>query len=223
MADTNTTTSILDNLLKNYFVPQALITVYNETPLYGLAKKYPCPKGSGKIVYWNAWTKFDGASSTLSEGGDNSAPSFSSRRVSATITQYGRALINTDMAEFFSVLDAREGVLNALKESAKITWERVCHTGIFKTTFYAQHTTSKLLSAYMSSVASAFCANTGTTGAVASNTQFQFPAMFGTSCSRLSAVSKTAPSQSAQLSIFGLRKAINVLERKSIKPPADGL
>src|SRR3990167_6499936 len=180
MADTSTTTSTLDNLLKNYFVPQAVLTVYNETPLYGLFKKYPAPKGNGKIVYWNAWNKFDGASSTLAEGGDNSAPSFSSRRVSATISQYGRKLKITDLAEFFTVLDAREGVLNALKESSKITWERICHTGIFKTTYYTNMTTTKLLSAYMSAVASAFCANTGTTGTVASNQQYQFPAVFST-------------------------------------------
>ena len=220
MANTNTDTSKLDNLLKNFFVPEALLTVYNDTPLYALFKKYPAPKGNGKIVYWNAWSKFDGASASLSEGGNNDAPAFSSRRVSATIAQYGRKLIITDLSEFFTVLDARDGVKNALKESAKITWERICHMGIFKNVYFASNSTTGLLSAYMSAVASAFCANTGTMNG--SNRQFQFPAVFGTSAARLSAVSKTAPSQSAQLSIFSLRKAVNRLERKSIKPAADG-
>lgn len=222
MADTKTTTSTLDNLLKNFYVPEALMTVYAETPLYNspAVKKYPCPKGSGKTVYWNAWNKFDGASSTLTEGGSNDVPSHSSRRVEATIAQYARGLIITDMAQYFSVLDAIDGAKEAIQESSKITWERICHMGIFKAVYYAQNTTAKLLSAFMSSVASAFCANTGTSST--SNYQFQFPAVFGASVSRLSAVSKTAPTQSAQLSVFGLRKAVNVLEKKSIKPLADG-
>lgn len=220
MADTASTTSTLDNLLKNYHVPQALLTVYQNTPLYPLFKKYPQSKGSGKITYWNAWVRMAGASVSFSEGGTPSVPSLSSRRVSATIAQYGRGYKITDLAEFMTLLDTREGAMKQLNGSVKETQEYICHMGIFKSeVYYSRNTTSTLLSGHISSVVSGYCANTGTKNAIY---QFQFPAVFSTSCSRLSAVSATAPSQSAQLSIYGIRKAVRVLEVKNIGTFADG-
>lgn len=220
MGDTASTTSTLDNLLKNYHVPTALLTVYNETPLYPLFKKYPQPKGQGKITYWNAWTRMAGASVSISEGGTPSVPSLSSRRVSATIAQYGRGYKITDLAEFMSLLDTREGAMKQLRNSAKETQEYICHMGIFKSDVYVtQHSVTTLLSGYMSSVASAFCSINGTHNA---GYQFEFPAVFSTSCTRLSAVLYTAPSQSAQLSIYGVRKAVLQLEKKNIGTYADG-
>lgn len=223
MADTLTSTSVNNNLLPNYYVPKALIVLYNETPLYEFAEKAPQPQGHGNTTYWNAWVRMSGASSTLAEGGNNSLPALSSRRVSASVSQYGRGHKISDLAEWMSVLNVRDGSQQILQYSAKETLEFICHTGIFKTTYYTQNqSTTKFLSAYMSALASAFCANTGTTGSVASTSQYQFPAVFATSCSRLSAVSSTAPSLSAQLSMYGIRKAVNRLERLNAKPLADG-
>jgi len=222
MADTLTQLSTNDNLLPEYFVPEALITLYNKTPLYEFAKKAPQPKRRGDTTFWNAWVRLAGASSTLAEGGNNSTVALSSRRVSATPAQYGRGVKISDLEEFMTVLDVREGALAQLKESAKETLEYICHTGIFKAPFFTQNQSKTLfLSSVMSSLASSFCANTGTSNVT--NRQFQFPAVFSTSCARLSAVNKSAPSQSSQLSVFGVRKAINRLERLNANRMADGM
>lgn len=221
MADTLTQLSTNDNLLPEYFVPEALLTLYNETHLYEFAKKAPQPKRRGDTTYWNAWVRLAGASSALAEGGNNSTVALSSRRVSATPAQYGRGIKLSDLEEFMTVLDAREGALKQLKESAKETLEQICHTGIFKAPYFTQNNSKTLfLSSVMSSLASSFCANTGTSSRT--NRQFQFPAVFATSAARLSAVNAAAPSQSSQLSLYGIRKAVLRLERLNANRRADG-
>ncbi len=219
MANTNSTTN--NNQLSGYYVDKALMTLYNETHLYDIAMKTPLPSGYGGTVNWNSWIKLSGASSTLSEGSSNTAVALSSRKVSASISQYSRTIQITDLAEYENVLNTREGAQAQLRESAKETFEFVCHTGIFKATYYTQNqSTTVILSAMMSGVASSFCANTGTN--TNSNKQFAFPAVFGTSAGRLSAVSKTAPSVSAQMSLYAVRKAKLRLRQKNAKPFADG-
>lgn len=217
----NTTTSINNNQLSGYYVDKALITLYNETHLYDVAMKTPLPQGYGTTVTWNAWVKLAGASVSMSEGGAMTAVAISSRKVTATIAQYSRVATLTDLAEYTYVLNAREGAQKQLRESAKETLEWICHTGIFKSTYNTQNqSTTVILSAMMSSLASAMCANTGTNNS--SNKQFQFPAVFGTSAGRLSAVSKTAPTTSSVISLYSIRKAVLRLKQKNAKPFADG-
>lgn len=217
----NTTTTTNNNQLWGYFVDKALLTLINNTPLYDVAMKTPLPKGYGNIVTWNAWNRLAGASSTLAEGGSNVAVALSSRKVAATIAQYGRAITITDLAEYMNVLDTQQGAQQRLRDSAKETYEMVCHTGIFKTVYFTQNNSSTLiLSSVMSSLASSFCANTGTSNVT--NRQFQFPAVFGTSAARLSAVNKNAPSTSAAASMYSIRKATRVLRVKNAKPFANG-
>ena len=219
MADTSTTTN--NNQLSGYYVAKALLTLINETPLYQHAMKTPLIGGRGNIVYWNAWRKLAGASSTLAEGGNNTAVALSSRRVSATIAQYGRGINVSDLAEYMNVLNTREGAQARLRESAKETQEFILHTAIFKATYYTQNqSTTVILSAMMSAVASAMCANTGTNND--SNKQFLFPAVFAPSTGRLSAVSKTAPSVSAKASLYAIRKGTLRLRQKNAQPFADG-
>jgi N4-gp56 family major capsid protein len=219
MADTSTTTN--NNQLSGYYVDKALMTLINETPLYQHAMKTPLVGGKGNVVYWNAWNKLAGASSTLAEGGSNTAVALSSRRVSATISQWGRGINVTDLAEYMNVLNTREGAQARLRESAKETQEFILHTAIFKSTYYTQNQSSTvILSAMMSSVASAMCANTGTNNN--SNKQFQFPAVFGPSTGRLSAVNASAPSVSAKASLYAIKKGTLRLRRKNAMPFADG-
>lgn len=213
-------TSTLDNLLSGYYVDKALMTLVSETPLYQYAMKTPLPGGKGTIAYWNAWRKIGGASSALTEGTANTVVALSSRRVTATVAQYGRAVSITDLAEYTTVLNAREGAQARLRESAKETQEFILHMGIFKAAYYGSQSTTVLLSALMSSVASAMCANTGTNGS--SNKQFQFPAVFGTSCGKLSSVSKTAATISSMASLYAIRKATNRLDKKDAPKFADG-
>jgi N4-gp56 family major capsid protein len=215
----STTTTSLNNQISQYWVDKALITLINNTPLYDVAVKTPLPKGYGNIVYWNAWNRLAGASVVLAEGGSNTAVAASSRRVTATIAQYGRAVTITDLAEYMAVLDTQSGVQQRLRDSAKETMEFICHMGIFKNVIAVSNSTTGVLSAYMSSLASSFCANTGTSG---SSRQFQFPVVFGTSCARLSAVSKTAPSISATASLYSVRKATRRLRVQNALPFANG-
>lgn len=217
----NTTTTTNNNQLQGYFVDKALITLINNTPLYDVAMKTPLPKGYGNIVTWNAWNHLAGASSTLAQGGTNVAVALSSRKVTATISQYGRAITITDLAEYMNVLDTQAGAQQRLRNSAKETFESICHTGIFKSVYFTQNSSvTLLLSSVMSSLASSFCANTGTSNVT--NRQFQFPVVFGTSCARLSAVNKNAPSVSAGASMYSIRKATRVLRVKNAKPFANG-
>ena len=218
----NTTSATNDNQLSGYYVQKAVATLYNETPLYDVAMKTPLPQGYGTQVKWNSWRKVGGASSALTEGGANTAVALSSRLITATIAQYSRVITISDVAEYANVLDTREGAQNELRMAAKETWEQVCHTGIFKSTYYTQNQSKTvILSAMMSGVASSFSANTGTN--TNSNKQFQFPAVFSTaSAARLSAVSPTAPTASSLASMYGIRKAVNRLERFNVPAFADG-
>lgn len=219
MATTQSTTSTLDNLLDTYFVPKAIATLYNSTPLVEFAEKTPLPKGEGKDVKWNAWRRLAGASVTITEGGSNSLPSLSSRLVSATVAQYGRGYELTDLATLTTALDSMQGAQETLTESAKETIEYVLHMGIFKEHIERNRDGTTNLSSYMSSVVSAFSAITGTHSG---DLQFKFPAVFGASVSRLSAVGSTTATTSAMLSVYSVRKAINALERRNAKPFADG-
>lgn len=218
MANTSSTT--LNNQLSQYWVDKALITLIHNTPLYDAAVKTALPKGYGNTVYWNAWNRLAGASSTLAEGGSNTAVAASSRRVSATIAQYGRAVTITDLAEYMTVLDTQAGVQQRVRASAKETMEFICHTAIFKAAYYGSQSTTGIMSALMSALASAQCANTGTSNT--SNKQFQFPVVYGTSCARLSAVSKTAPSISAVASLYTVSKATRRLRSLNALPFANG-
>jgi N4-gp56 family major capsid protein len=217
MPDSLTQVSTLNNLLQHFFVPKALMTLYNETPLYEFAVKAPQPKGQGNITYWNAWTRLGGASSVLSEGGSNSTVSLSSRRVSATIAQYGRGYKLTDLSEWVTVLNSMEGAQETLRESAKETLEYVLHMGIYKGDINKNRVKTTNISSYVSSVASAWSANTGTHNG---DIQFQFPVILGTSCTHLSGVG--TPSLSSQLSLYTIRKAVTKLRSLNTKPMADG-
>lgn len=217
----NTTTTTNNNQLSGYWVDKALITLVNNTPLYDVGMKTALPSGYGATVTWNAWNRLTGASSTLAEGGTNTAVALSSRKVAATVAQYGRAISISDLAEYMNVLSTREGAQQRLRDSASETEEWICHTGIFKAIYFTNNqSTTTILSVMMSSLASGMCANTGTN--TNTNRQFQFPAVFATSCGRLSAVSKTLATTSAQASMYGIRKATLRLRQKNAKPFANG-
>ncbi len=220
MADTLTTAAINNNLLPNFFVPTALATLYNKTPLYEFAQKDAQPGKKGSTTYWNAWVRMAGASSSLVEGVANSLVALSSRRVSAVIDQYGRGLKITDLAEFMLLLDPKSGGREVVEEAAQETLEYIAQMGVFKPSILKNRRKTTNLSSYMSSQASAFCAITGVH--TISDLQFGFPAVFGTSCLTLSAVNKSAPSTSAQLSVASLRKVKVSLENALARPFDDG-
>ena len=220
MADTNTTSTSLNNLLQTYFSKQMIVTLVPKTPLIEFAQKDELPLRSGNTATFNGWNRITGASSTLGEGVANSLIALSSRRVVGTIAGYGRGVKITDLAQMTTIFDAVNGATERLTDSAAETVERMCQMGIFKADINRNQSSTGILSSYMSSVASAFCATTGTNNA--SNFQFQFPAIFGASVGRLSAINAAAPSVSAQLSVFSIRKTVTRLRGLNARPMADG-
>lgn len=220
MADTNSTTSTLNNLLLAWFSRKIIATLVPKTPLIEFAQRDELPLRTGTTATFNGWNRITGASSTLTEGTANSLVALSSRRVVGTIAGYGRGVKLTDLATMTTIFDAVNGAMERLADSAAETVERMCQMGIFKADINKNQVSTTNFSGYMSSPASAFSAVTGTHNL--SDLQMQFPATFGTSCTALSAVSKTAPSVSARLSVYSVRKTITVLRGKFAKPFADG-
>lgn len=220
MADTNTTTTTNNNMMQSWFSRKMLVRLEPQVKLAEFAQRDELPLRTGITATWNGWNSLTAASSTLAEGTTNSLPALSSRRVTATIAGYGRGFKLTDLFQYTAIFDAVNGALDVLSDSAAKTVERICQTGIYKSVYAANLSTTGILSALMSSVASAMCAVTGTNNN--SNRLFQFPAVFGTSTGRLSAVSKTAPSISAQVGVNLLRKGVQRLRAQNARPMADG-
>lgn len=220
MADTLTSTSVNDNMMQSWFSRKILARLEPETPLIQFAQKDELPLRNGKTATWNGWQTLGAASVTLTEGTANSLPALSSRKVTATMAQYGRGVVESDLFTMTAIFDAVNGAMEVLQDSASKTVERVCQTGIFKAAIGGNQSTTGILSALMSSVASGMCAATGTNGS--SNKLFAFPATFSTSTGRLSAVSKTAPSVSARLSVYAVRKVTTALRSRNARAFADG-
>lgn len=219
MADTNTTTSNNDNLMQSWFSRKMLVRLEPTVKLVEFAQRDELPLRTGKTATWNGWRSLGAASSTLAEGLANSLPALSSRRVTATIAGYGRGHIMTDLFQMTAVFDAINGSMDVLSDSAAKTVERICQLGIFKANIL-RNQTSAVLSALMSSTASSMCAVTGTH---TNSLVFQFPVIFGASCTVLSGINKTAPSVSARLSLNSLRKTVDALRTQNARPMADGL
>lgn len=233
MADQNASTATNDNLLMVYLERRALQTLHEAVWYYQCVapeNKYKIPPGSGTQITFNRWRKIPAASVTLPEASANSSLAFSSIKYNSTINSFGRDVKFTDLFEKTSILNVEEGALRELEQSAALTVDNAMQLAIFKGPTANSNTLSqvgqnsnaktKILSLYMSAVASAFCATTGTIANV--NVQFGFPAIFGTSAARLSAVSATAPTISARLGPIGIRKAVASLRNQAAEPFADG-
>lgn len=220
MADTNTATTTNDNMMQSWFSRKMLVRLEPQVKLAEFAQRDELPLRTGKTATWNGWQSLGAASSTLAEGTANSLVALSSRRVTATIAGYGRGHKLTDLFTYTAIFDAVNGSMDVLSDSAAKTVERICQTGIYKSNYASNLSTTGVLSALMSSLASAMCGVTGTNNN--SNRLFQFPAVFGTSTSRLSAVNKSAPTVSAQVGVNLLRKITQRLRAQNARPMADG-
>lgn len=219
MADTPTATTTNDNLMAKYFSQKIIARLEPNTPLIEFAVKDDLPLRTGTTATFNGWRVIDAASVSLAEGTANSLPALSSRRVVATIAGYGRGVKLTDLFQMTSFFDAVNGAMDVLTDSARKTVERMCQMGIFKNSIGANASTTGLLSAWMTSHASSFCAKTGTSG---NSLQFQFPVIIPTSSLYLSNYGTSAPTSSSQLSVYAVRKAVTTLRSKDAQPFADG-
>lgn len=223
MPDRQTSTVVNDNLLMIYLQRRLIKVLDEKIWFYQLAEKYPLPEGSGTQMTFNGWRRLAAPSSTLAEQSANAAVALSSRKVNVTIASYGRHVKVSDLLEKTSIAPPVQGAIERLMQVAALAQDNICQRAVFKNDLDQvgkdASAKTKILSAYMSSLASAFAADTGTMNV---SQQFGFPAVFGTSAARLSAVSKTAPSVSARFGPIGIRKATARLRRLDADPFADG-
>lgn len=222
MPDRQTSTTTGDNLLM-VFLQRRLIRVLEEqTWFYQLCEKYPLPEGSGTQMTFNGWRRLAAASSTLAEQSANAAVVLSSRSVNVTIASYGRHVKIADLLEKTSIAAPVQGAIDRLMQTAALTIDNVVQLTVFKNVLSQvgrDGSRSTILSGYISAVISSFAADTGTS---TRSNQFGFPAIFGASVARLSAVSATAPSISARFGPIGIRRAVRRLQSFDAIPYADG-
>lgn len=221
MADSNSTTVTNSNMMQSWFSKKMLVRLEPQVKLAEFAQRDELPLRTGTTATWNGWRSLGAASSTLAEGVTNSLVALSSRRVTATIAGYGRGHKLTDLFQMTAIFDTVNGAMDVLSDSAAKTVERICQTGIYKSSYTNNQSVTGILSALMSSLASAMCGITGTNNN--SNSLFQFPAVFGTSCGRLSGVNKASPNLSAQVSVNLLRRGLQKLRLQNARPMADNL
>lgn len=227
MADQNTSIVTNDNLLAVYLEARGLKTLHEEVQFMNLVapeNRYKIPKGMGNQITFSRWRKIPAASTTLAEASSNSAVVLSSKKYNSTIVSYGRTVKFTDLFEITSVLDVNEGALTELEQSAALTVDNAIQRAVFKNVLAEvgqnANTKTKIFSVQISAPMSSLCADTGTSNQT--DQQYGFPCVHGASVTRLSAVSKTAPSISARLGPIAIRKAVNRLRRLAARPFADG-
>jgi N4-gp56 family major capsid protein len=208
--------------MQSWFSQKMLVRLEPQVKLAEFAQRDELPLRTGTTATWNGWRTLGAASSTLAEGVANSLVALSSRRVTATIAGYGRGHKLTDLLQMTAIFDAVNGAMDVLSDSAAKTVERICQIGIYKSTYANNLSTTAILSVLMSSLASGMSLVTCPANSN-SNSLFQFPAVFGTSAARLSAVSKTAPTLSAQASVNALRRVLQKLRAQNARPMSDGL
>ena len=209
------------------FSRKAIKTLHDKVHFYQLADKYPLPAGSGTQMTFNGWRKLGAASSTLAEASSNSAVNLSSRKVNVSIASYGRTVKITDLAELTSIIGPMEGAMRELTQSAALTLDNVIQLAVFKNVLAQVGQNAdvklKLLSTtWQTMLASAWCADTGTT---TNSRQLGFPVVFGTSAARLSLAGMRASvvkSISARPGPIGVRKAVTRLKKLNVDPMPNG-
>lgn len=228
MADAQTSTSVNNNMLPVYFTRRLLKVLDEQVWLYQLAEKYPLPEGNGTQMTFNGWRRIKAPSATLAEQSGNAATVLSSRKINVTINSYGRNVKISDLFEKTAIAPAAQGGIERLMQSAALAQDNVVQLAIFQNDLtrvgkdngvsmssLGAHT--KILSAWLGSKPSAFCANTGTT----SNTlQFGLPVVTGSSATRLSALSTW--SVSSGFGPIAIRKATDRLRRFDVPTWGDG-
>lgn len=223
MADRATSTVTNDNLLPIYLQRRLLKVLDESVWLYQLCEKYPLPEGNGTQMTFNAWRRIGAPSSTLAELSGNAAVVLSSRKVNVTINSYGRGIKVSDLLEKTSIAPPVQGAIERLMQSAALAQDNVVQRAVLQNNLDRvgkdTNAKTKMLSAWLGSLASSFCANTGTH---ATNTlQFGLPVVFAsTSATRLSAMSTATIS--SRFGPIAIRKAADRLQVFDAQPFGDG-
>jgi len=217
MSDSISTTATLDNLLQTYYVRKALPRLIPKAVLYYYGDKQPLPKGNGKTVRFNQWVNLAKVSCELTEGEGNSLAATSSKKIEATVKQYGRGVYDSDFVIDTASLDVVQGTIDNLTDCAALSVDAVVQLGIFKNNL-VQNDGTHILSAWQSAVVSAYHPGTNTTN---SNKAWGFPVIYAGqgSVTKLSSIGDTT---SARMCLHAIRKAVKALREKNALEFADG-
>lgn len=174
-------------------------------------------------VVWNAWSNFSLVSASLSEGVNPDAAAVSSRKVTATIAQYGRVVKITDLAEQTLSLDVINGTIDNLNDCAALSVDRVIQQAIFKPlSSLTLNGSAGILSCWCSSRASAFHAGENVT--VAAN-PWAFPVILaptGGANYTISCSTNATSHTSSNMSMYALEKVVRALQENNAMEFADG-
>jgi len=230
MSDTTTNVARLGALLANYLERVALPRLVQKAVLYQFGQKSALPKNNSNTVQWMAWSNMMPVTGSLTEGTNPSLAGISARKVTASIAQYARGVKLTDLAQYTVALDSLQGAVEILSDAGGLSVDRVLQTAIFKTSggstgaLYQMWGSTGVdntivLSSWASTTASGFHAGSNSTR---SSIAWGFPVIFGTTATTLSAVDKDAPSVSARLSLYSIKKCVKALRAKNAREYADG-
>lgn len=120
MAGVGTTTTT-PQTLKNYWHDFFLEILADNLAMKGLTVRAKVPTGSGKTVWWVGLSKVSPAGASLSEGADPTATSSAARRVSGTLTEYGKLIKNSRLFMDTSIDGVREEIMKDLARDAART------------------------------------------------------------------------------------------------------
>lgn len=117
MAGVGTTTTTA-SALKQYWHDFFLDNLYAAFTLKGLTTKAKVGKGNGKVVWWVGMSKVSPVGATLSEGADPTATSSAARRVSGTLTEYGKLIKNSRLFMDTAIDGVKEEIMKDLAQDA---------------------------------------------------------------------------------------------------------
>lgn len=120
---TQSTTTSLTRLIKNYYDRLLLEVLDPATKFYQFAEKKPLPTGEGTSVYWNRPVRLS-LGQKLTEGTRPSANVLSTHRVSALIEQMGGYIVETDLVQLTSITDTMKMATERLAHQAAETIDR---------------------------------------------------------------------------------------------------
>ncbi len=120
MAGVGTTTTTA-SALKQYWHDFFIENLVDNLAMKGLTQRAKVPKGSGKTVWWVGMSKVSPVGASLSEGADPSATSSAARRVSGTLTEYGKLIKNSRLFMDTAIDGVREQIMKDLARDAAKT------------------------------------------------------------------------------------------------------
>lgn len=115
------TTSTTPSALKQYWHDFFIEFLVDNLAMKGLTQRAVVPKGSGKTVWWVGYTRVSPVGASLSEGADPTAASANARRVSGTLTEYGKLIKNSRLFMDTAIDGIREEMMKDLARDAART------------------------------------------------------------------------------------------------------